>query len=80
MALAKKKSQNKVPKTGHRSRCTVDVRTEISHKLVWVYPYLRKAKEKMPSLTLPKQIRPYRPTREKIMRVFGNVHFEKKLI
>ncbi len=63
-----------------RSKETLDVSSLISPQLAWVYPFLLKAKRKMPSLVLPKQIRPFKPTKTKIMRVFGNVYFEKKLV
>ncbi|MBF0492392.1 MAG: hypothetical protein HQM15_06385 [Deltaproteobacteria bacterium] len=63
-----------------RSKEALDVGSSISPHLAWVYPFLLKAKRKMPSLTLPKQIRPFKPTKNKIMRVFGNVYFEKKLV
>jgi len=56
------------------------VKIKISPQLAWVYPYILKAKNKMPSLSLPKQIKTFKPTKTKIMRVFGNIYFEKKLI
>ncbi len=63
-----------------RSRELVTVRSKVSPQLTWIYPYLKKAKVKMPSLMLPKQVRPFKPTRTKIMRVLGNVYFAKKVI
>ncbi|MFO1518246.1 MAG: hypothetical protein U1F57_01060 [bacterium] len=66
--------------TLRRSKPMIEVRSRISPKLAWIYPYMKKAKIKMPSLILPKQVRPFRPTREKVMRVFGNVYFDKRLI
>lgn len=73
----KMKSKMSVKK---RSKEAMDVSSLISPQLAWVYPFLLKAKRKMPSLTFPKQIRPFKPTKTKIMRVFGNVYFEKKLV
>ena len=34
----------------------------------------------MPSMILPTQIRSFKPTRRRIMRVLGNVYFETKII
>lgn len=67
-------------KTRRRSRMAEVIPAKISAQLGWVYPYLMKAKRKMPSLTLPRQVRPYRPNPKKIMRVLGNVYFDRKLV
>lgn len=34
----------------------------------------------MPSLILPRHIKPYKPVKNKIMRVLGNVYFASKVI
>lgn len=34
----------------------------------------------MPTLVMPTQIRSFKPTRKRIMRVFGNVYFETRII
>jgi hypothetical protein len=77
-----RKIQKKINKKTERRRSRVAevIRSKISPQLGWLYPYLFRAKSKMPSLVLPKQIRPYKPTRKKIMRVLGNVYFDKKLV
>lgn len=56
------------------------VKVKISPRLQWVLPYLKKAKAMMPSLILPTQIRSFKPTKNRIMRVLGNVYFETKII
>lgn len=56
------------------------IRVKISPRLQWVIPYLKKAKAKMPGLILPTQIRSFKPTHKKIMRVLGNVYFETRII
>lgn len=56
------------------------VNIKISPRLQWVIPYIRKAKAKMPSLILPTQVRSFKPTRKRIMRVLGNVYFETRII
>ncbi len=72
--------KSKMPKRRSFLIEPLTIRARISPKLSWMHPYLIKAKRKMPSLDLPKQLRPFKPTRKKIMRVFGNVYFEKKVI
>jgi hypothetical protein len=67
-------------KSRRRSKPALEIRFRISPTLAWMHSYLKKAKTKMPSLLLPKQIRPFKPTKKKIMRVFGNIYFDKKLI
>lgn len=52
----------------------------ISPRLQWVMPYLKKAKHQMPSLIMPTQIRSFKPTKKRIMRVLGNVYFETRII
>src|SRR5262245_6550906 len=68
------------PAKKRSSQEAISVRSKLSPKLAWMYPYLVKAKKKMPSLTLPKQIRSFRPDHGRIMRVFGNIYFGKRLI
>ena len=58
----------------------VKIRVKVSPRLQWTIPYLKKAKARMPSLILPTQIRSFKPTRRKIMRVLGNVYFETRII
>lgn len=57
-----------------------DLRVKISPRLQWVLPYLKKAKIKMPGLVVPSQIRSFKPTKSRIMRVYGNVYFETRII
>ncbi len=76
----KKASPLKRVKKRQSFRADVELRTKISPKLGWMFPYLKKAKQKMPSLVLPRQLRPYRPVKNKIMRVLGNVYFANKVI
>jgi hypothetical protein len=45
-----------------------------------MYPFLRKAKQKMPNLVLPRKIRSSRPTKSKIMRVLGNAYFGNRTV
>lgn len=81
MTLPRRKNLKKKPvKRSLTSQESVYIRAKISPKLKWMYPYLVKAKGKMPSLLLPRQIRPFRPNRKKIMRVFGNIYFDKRLV
>lgn len=78
--LKKKGMVSKAPKKRQSFRADLGIRTKISPKLAWMFPYLKKAKSKMPSLVLPRQIRPYKPIKSKIMRVLGNVYFASKVI
>jgi len=52
----------------------------ISTQLKWLEPYLRRAKDKMPGLELPRHIRPFKPPQNKIMRTMGNVYFDTRTI
>ena len=54
--------------------------TRISENLQWVERYLRRAKVHMPSLSLPKQIRSYRPHLSKEQRVWGTCAIDTKII
>lgn len=75
----KKKSKNKPAPGGAKSR-ERRLRVKISPRLEWVHPYLRKAKTRMPNLILATQIRSFKPTKSRIMRVLGNVYFETRII
>ena len=63
-----------------KRRSDIRINVKISPRLQWVITYLKKAKAKMPSLIMPAQIRSFKPTERKIMRVFGNVYFESRII
>lgn len=63
-----------------RSKAELVLKTELSPQLHWIYPYLRKAKLKMPNLVLPRRIRSFRPIRSKIMRVLGNAYFDNRTV
>lgn len=58
----------------------IRIPVKVSPRLQWVLPYIKKTKARMPSLILPTQIRSFKPTRKKIMRVLGNVYFETRII
>lgn len=58
----------------------IGIRVKVSPRLLWVLPYLKKAKTKMPTLILPTQIRSFKPTKKRIMRVYANVYFETKIV
>jgi hypothetical protein len=58
----------------------IRIRVKVSPRLQWVIPHLKKAKARMPTLMLPTQIRSFKPTRKKTMRVLGNVYFETRII
>ncbi len=74
-------SRKKVTKKGKKKPINeVRMRVKVSPRLLWVVPYLKKAKAKMPSLTLPTQVRSFKPTKTRIMRILGNVYFETKII
>lgn len=75
----KRKQRRRKIKRLRRGR-DIKLRVKVSPRLLWVLPYLKRAKAKMPSLILPTQIRSSKPTRRKIMRVLGNVYFETKII
>lgn len=75
---ARRKSQIRRPKP--RSKPELVITTQISPHLAWVYPYLRRAKLKMPNLVLPVRIRSYRPSLTRIMRVMGNAYVDSKTI
>ncbi len=71
------------PKMASRAKRREDdirLRVKISPRLQWVIPYLKKAKSKMPSLILPTQIRSFKPTKTRIMRVYANVYFETRIV
>lgn len=68
----------KQKKRHHRDDIRMRVKT--SPRLHWVLPYLKRAKAKMPGLILPTQIRSFKPTKRKTMRVLGNIYFETRII
>lgn len=63
-----------------KKRDDLKLKIKVSPRLQWILPYIRKAKAKMPGLILPTQIRSFKPTRKRIMRVLGNVYFESRVI
>lgn len=67
-------------KSALKPRQEIKFRIKVSPRLQWIGPYLKKAKAKMPGLILPTQIRSFKPTRKRIMRVLGNVYFESRVI
>lgn len=58
----------------------VRIPTKISENFSWMLRYLRRAKKQMPSLTLPKQVRSYKPPLNREMRVYGTCSVEAKVI
>lgn len=67
-------------KEGTKRQKEIRINVKISPRLQWALSYLKKAKAKMPTLVMPTQIRSFKPTRKRIMRVFGNVYFETRII
>jgi hypothetical protein len=63
-----------------RSKAELVIKTKFSPQLAWMYPFVRKAKLKMPTLILPHRIRSFKPTRTKIMRVMGNAYFSNRTV
>lgn len=80
MIIFKKRQRPQQKKQGRRRDILPKGKIKISPRLQWVLPYLKKAKTRMPSLILPTQIRSFKPTRKRIMRVLGNVYFETRII
>lgn len=76
--LSSKKRPRATPK--HSSKPEWVLNTKISPYLAWIYPFLRKAKLKMPNLVLPDRVRSYKPGPRKIMRVLGNAYFDNKTV
>ena len=64
----------------HHKRKLIFHRPKISPGLAWVERYLRKAKKKMPGLTMPLRIRSWRHTPRKEQRVWGTCDRESKTI
>ncbi|MBI4238887.1 MAG: hypothetical protein HY696_10820 [Deltaproteobacteria bacterium] len=58
----------------------IRIPTKISENLSWMLRHLRRAKRQMPSLTLPKQVRSYKPPLNREMRVYGTCSVEAKVI
>lgn len=77
MKTKRAKKKNKKPRKLSEK---IHLRVKVSPRLQWVIPYLKKAKSRMPGLILPTQIRSFKPTRKRRMRVLGNVYFETKII
>jgi hypothetical protein len=63
-----------------KSKPGLVIKTKISPTLAWMYPYLRKAKLKMPNLLLPIRLRSFRPSTSRIMRVMGNVYLPPRTV
>lgn len=82
MVTAKKKGAKAATKAGaKRTKKKHPVDTiRISKQLHWTEKYLRRAKDKMPNLELPRSIRPFKPPKNKIMRTLGNVYFDTRTI
>ena len=66
-------------KPAHKKKHPVDA-VRISPQLKWLEPYLRRAKDKMPGLEIPRNIRPFKPPKNKIMRTLGNAYFDSRTI
>jgi excinuclease UvrABC ATPase subunit len=72
------KSRTRRPRP--KSKPELVIKTKISPNLAWIYPYLRRAKLKMPNLVLPDRIRSTKPSKARIMRVMGNAYVHNKTI
>lgn len=73
-----KRKQKK--KTKRKKRKEIKIRVKTSPRLQWVIPYLKKVKLMMPSIILPTQVRSFKPTKKRMMRVVGNVYFETRIV
>lgn len=80
MAPVRKKKTKKKPTQKPRSKAVAALKTQISPNLVWIYPYLRKAKQRMPNLSIPRRIRSTKPTKSRIMRILGNAYFGNRTV
>lgn len=80
MAPVRKKKTKKKPAQKPRSKAVTALKTQISPNLVWIYPYLRKAKQRMPNLSIPRRIRSTKPTKSRIMRILGNAYFGNRTV
>lgn len=78
--MRKRKKKIKRPVKKNRRDRDIQLRVKISPRLQWVLPYLKKAKIQMPSLIMPTQIRSFKPTKKRMMRVLGNVYFETRIV
>lgn len=78
--VKKSPKKSKTRPVKKRSKAELVIKTKFSPHLVWMYPFVRKAKLKMPTLVLPNRIRSFRPTRTKIMRVMGNAYFADRTV
>ena len=79
-AAGRKKPKKGLKRPKPKSKPELVLKTQISPNLAWLYPYLRKAKLKMPNLTLPAKVRSYRPSTNRVMRVMGNAYVRDKII
>lgn len=70
----KKKTNSPKKHPSRKAKPELVLETYFSPILAWMYPYLRKAKGKMPNLILPKRVRSHRPSKTRIMRVLGNAY------
>ena len=77
-ATSRKKKGGKPTKP--KSKSELILKTKLSSNLAWMYPYLKKAKVKMPNLIIPKQIRSHKPGPKRIMRVMGNAYVDNKTV
>jgi len=59
---------------------TIRIPTKISKNLSWIEKYLRKARQHMPSLVLPRHIRAYKPPINKESRTLGSCYIQERLI
>ncbi len=56
------------------------IRVAISKNLKWLEPYLRRAKQRMPTLILPSRIRSYCPTLKREQLSWGSCDLETKTV
>jgi hypothetical protein len=84
LSKRKKPTRRSADRKGNKPRKPISkpgliLKTKFSPELVWMYPFLRKAKQKMPNLSLPTRIRSSKPSMKRIMRVLGNAYFDKRI-
>lgn len=77
-ATSRGRIEKKAPKP--ESKEELVTRTKLSLNLAWMHPYIRKAKLKMPNLSLPDRIRSNKPGKTRIMRVMGNAYTHNKTL
>ena len=71
----KKKTRKRAKKAKH----PVDS-IRFSKQLKWLEHYLRRASDKMPTMELPRYVRPFKPPKNKILRTLGNAYFDTMTI